>query len=103
MPTYTQHTHECTRTYIRTHTHTPTPIDQGRGILGSHVGLLLLNRACVNNDVNPRQNFLNLDKEAEFDPYFYDLRLAVEMRAQGYLEGGLVTVRTYVCEYVKNM
>ena len=64
----------------------------GKGLMNSHCAIVILSRGCCNNDAHPQQKFLNLNGESDFDPYFFEIRLAMEMREQSYLEGGVISM-----------
>jgi serine/threonine protein kinase len=66
--------------------------DGGKGLLTSRTALIVLSRNCINNPSHPQQNVLNFSEHANFDPYFFELRLALEMQAQSYLEGGVISL-----------
>ena len=64
----------------------------GKGLLMSHVALVVLSRNCINNLAHPQQNFLQLYEDSDFEPYYFEIRLALEMQAQSYLEGGFISL-----------
>jgi len=66
--------------------------ERGKGLIQSKSAILILSRAAINNADDPSKNFANLYAEAPSDAFFYELRLACEIRANGLLEGGLFTL-----------
>ena len=69
-----------------------TCCEGGKSLMNSHCAIIILSRNCCNNDEHPQQKFLNLTAESDFDPYFFEIRLALEMREQSYLEGGVISL-----------
>jgi len=66
--------------------------EAGTGLLNSRAAILVLSRKCVNNEAHPQQNFALLKENSDFDPYFYELRVALEMESQSFLEGGVISL-----------
>jgi len=66
--------------------------EAGKGLLSSHTAILVLSRKCVNNELHPQQNFVLLTENSDFDPYFYELRVTLEMQSQSFLEGGVISL-----------
>jgi serine/threonine protein kinase/ankyrin repeat protein len=64
----------------------------GKELLHAHSAVLMLSRVSINNADDPTRQVLSLQPHSEFDSYFFELRLAMELRAQSYLEGGITSV-----------
>lgn len=64
----------------------------GKGLINSACAVIILTRSCCNNRAHPQQNFLSFTADSDYDPYFFEIRLALEMREQSYLESGVISL-----------
>ena len=54
--------------------------------------VVVLSRGSINNEKLAHRQVLNLKPDSDFEPYFYEIRTLMEMRAQSYIEGGIVAL-----------
>lgn len=64
----------------------------GKELLHAQSAVLMLSRTSINNSQDDSRQVLKLEPHSEYDSFFFEMRLAVELRAQSYLEGGIATL-----------
>ncbi len=61
-------------------------------LLHAHSVVIVLSRGSINNKKVAHRQVLKLRPDSDFESYFYEMRVVMEMRAQSYVEGGVVAL-----------